>query len=159
MRKLSKKSIISIIFTVLSALFIGFIFLHSSMSAETSSEESSTVLTFFQNLLNSLGVTFELSSFIVRKAAHFLEFAFLGILITITFYSYVNRPFYNMLSVLFVCLATAVADETIQLFVPGRASMVQDVLLDFSGALAGTLITAFVIFIIIANRKNNKSIE
>ena len=37
-------------------------------------------------------------------------------------------------------------DETIQLYVPGRTSSVKDVLLDFSGVLAG-LFVAFLILL------------
>ena len=48
---------------------------------------------------------------------------------------------------MFCGLATAVCDETIQLNVEGRAGMITDVLLDFSGAIFGTLIMLFIFLI------------
>ncbi len=48
---------------------------------------------------------------------------------------------------MFCGLATAVCDETIQLNVEGRAGMITDVLLDFSGVIFGTLIMLFIFLI------------
>lgn len=52
-------------------------------------------------------------------------------------------------------LLTAVIDETIQLNVPGRAGMITDVWLDFSGVLTGAvlMLVAFVIYIRIRKNK------
>ena len=49
-------------------------------------------------------------------------------------------------------LLAAMADETIQLFSPGRASMVQDVWIDFAGVLAGLLL-----FRLVARRRHLNS--
>ena len=46
---------------------------------------------------------------------------------------------------LFFGLLTAVIDETIQLYVPGRSSSVKDVLLDFSGVLTGLFIALLIL--------------
>ena len=40
-------------------------------------------------------------------------------------------------------IAVALADETIQLYTPGRSSSVWDVWLDFSGVMAGILVGLF----------------
>jgi VanZ family protein len=48
----------------------------------------------------------------------------------------------------FVCLATAVIDEFIQYFSPGRSAEVRDVLLDFSGAFLGVLMVMLIISLI-----------
>ena len=41
------------------------------------------------------------------------------------------------LILLFLCLLTALTDETIQLFVPGRSGELRDVWIDFAGGVLG----------------------
>ena len=43
-----------------------------------------------------------------------------------------------------LCTLSAMADETVQLFVPGRSGQVTDVLLDSAGALAGIIFVLLV---------------
>ncbi len=55
-------------------------------------------------------------------------------------------------------LSTAVIDETIQLFVEGRAGMIKDVLLDFSGVVTGfaVMLAFYLIYIRIRKRKQGE---
>ncbi len=70
---------------------------------------------------------------LLRKAAHFTEFACLGMLLAWLF-SMLDKS----LALALLCAATVAGiDETIQYFVPDRSSGVMDVLLDSAGALAG----------------------
>lgn len=73
----------------------------------------------------------------VRKIAHFSEFAILGVLV------YINvKDFKNNKTILLSCLISliyAISDEIHQIFVPGRACTLIDVLIDFSGSLVGIL--------------------
>lgn len=156
MGRTKKNRIALIVFTAVTLLLIAFIFLHSSMNDDESNGESLAALSFLTVIFEKLGIPLELTNHTVRKAAHFLEFALLGVLVTLTLYTYIKKPLNNMTSVLFICLATAVCDETIQLYVPGRAGMVQDVLLDFFGSLIGVLIVSAILFTIIFAR-NKKS--
>lgn len=153
MRKTKKNIIFSVVLTAVTMLFIAFIFIHSSMTADESDSESLATLDVLLNIFKSLGISAELTNHIVRKAAHFCEFCLLGVLSTFTLFSYIKKPINNMTTVCFICLATAVADEAIQLFVPGRAGMVQDVILDFSGSLTGIVIVTAILLIIISLRK------
>ena len=57
------------------------------------------------------------------------------------------KPYKYYINVMFCGLATAVCDETIQLNVEGRAGMITDALLDFSGVIFGTLIMLFIFLI------------
>lgn len=138
-----------IIMFVLTACLIAFAFIHSSMPADVSGEESENVMFFLQNILKFLGFSTELTDHIVRKAAHFIEYAAIGSLLMCCAYSF-NRfkPYKYYVHMLFAGLATAVCDETIQLNVVGRSGQVVDVLLDFSGVIFGTLImlVAFTIY-------------
>ena len=75
----------------------------------------------------------------IRKLAHFLEFACLGLLWCKVFASFHISNRTSNGYILLICLLVAVVDEYIQLFSPGRDGKVMDVLLDFSGALCAWL--------------------
>ena len=70
---------------------------------------------------------------LLRKLAHFTEFACLGALFT-WLYSMLHKPVWLALISGFL---VASADETIQRFVPGRGPSVWDVMIDTSGVLLG----------------------
>lgn len=149
-----------LIMTAITVLFISFIFLHSSMTGDTSSNESSSVLVFVQSIINALCIPITLSELLIRKVAHFSEFAVLGVLVSTTFYIYdktLKKYIKRLLSVFFICLATAVTDETIQLFVPGRSGQVSDVLIDFSGAFTGVIIVSVILMIIYRKKTKNRN--
>ncbi len=143
-RKISAASVILLIIT---GLWIAFIWFHSAFNAETSGAESNFILDFLNNLLKSLGLSYEFTSHIIRKSAHFCEFAMLGFLSLWTARSFKKCIFKNLMPVGFVCLFTAVSDEYLQLYIPGRAGMVEDVVLDFCGALAGVLFLVLIVAI------------
>ncbi len=70
---------------------------------------------------------------LLRKAAHFTEFACLGALLAWLF-SMLDKP---VVLALLCAAAVAGIDETIQYFIPDRGPGIKDVLLDTAGALAG----------------------
>ena len=73
---------------------------------------------------------------LIRKVAHFTEFACLGGLFTWLF-SMLRRPAWLALGCGFLA---ACVDETIQIFVPDRGPAFTDVLIDTSGVLCGILL-------------------
>lgn len=76
---------------------------------------------------------------LLRKLAHFMEFASLGALFAWLFAMY-RKP----IPVALPCgFAVACIDETIQLFVPDRGPAVKDVLIDTSGVLLGIILLFF----------------
>lgn len=84
--------------------------------------------------------TFQAIHKVIRKGAHFLEFAVLAVLVFFLVKSY-NLPFKMcILIALGYCLLFAISDEIHQLFVEGRRGMVLDVVLDFCGSFVGVLI-------------------
>lgn len=151
-------SVFSIIMTVITAVFTGFIFFHSCLSADASDGESVALLNIINRFLNSMGIPLEFSNFIVRKLAHFSEFGILAVLLTVTFYSYGNSPFKKTPQILFVCLFCACVDETIQIFTPGRAALVTDVWVDFCGSVTAFIFTS-IVFAIIEKHKRKKFLE
>ena len=129
-----------IIVFVLTFSVIAFAFIHSSMPSEVSGDESESVMNVLQSILNFFGFKGELTDHLVRKLAHFTEYTAMGMLFVSCAYSFDRiRPYKYYSQILLSGLATAVCDETIQLNVPGRAGMVTDVLLDFSGVITGAL--------------------
>ncbi|MEE0913829.1 MAG: VanZ family protein [Ruminococcus sp.] len=134
-----------IIVFVLTFSVIAFAFIHSSMPSEVSGDESESVMNVLQSILNFFGFKGELTDHLVRKLAHFTEYTAMGMLFVSCAYSFDRiRPYKYYSQILLSGLATAVCDETIQLNVPGRAGMVTDVLLDFSGVITGALIMLLV---------------
>ena len=79
----------------------------------------------------------ELTHTLLRKAAHFSEFGLLGVLMGWMAVLKWRSPKFSLLG---LGLGTGCVDETIQLFVPGRASSILDVWIDFSGFAVGLLI-------------------
>lgn len=137
-----------VIIFILTAGMIAFAFIHSSMPADLSSEESESVMSVLQYILNFLGFSAELTDHIVRKAAHFAEYTAIGMLLVSCAYSFSRtKPYRYYSQILFAGLATAVIDETIQLNVAGRSGQITDVLLDFSGVITGAVIMLLVYMI------------
>lgn len=70
---------------------------------------------------------------LLRKLAHFTEFACLGAL-----FAWLLGMFRKPMLIALACgFSVACIDETIQYFVPGRGPAFKDVLIDTSGALLG----------------------
>lgn len=91
--------------------------------------------------------------FFLRKAAHASEFFILAVFISAAFYYNKKRGVRLGTAVLLLTLLTAVCDEFIQSFIPGRGSSVRDVVLDFMGALAGLFICLLLILLREKRRK------
>lgn len=76
---------------------------------------------------------------VIRKLAHFSEFALLSVSLCLCFTLFQIRFRHFAIYVMFFGLLTAVTDEFLQKFTPGRGSSVSDVLIDFSGVLCGMI--------------------
>lgn len=116
------------------------IFVNSSLPATESGKLSGFVAQFVAQLAQLLDITLKGDvEHTIRKLAHFLEFACLGLLWCKTFASFRVSNRTSTGYILLLCLLTAVTDEYIQLFSLGREGRVMDVLLDFSGAACAWL--------------------
>ena len=91
-------------------------------------------------LLTALNADPELLHILLRKLAHFLEFALLGVLWVPICAQRCSGMRSCVPHALLYCCLTAMADEGIQRFVPGRSGQWGDVLLDVLGAAAGIAI-------------------
>ena len=123
---------------------MGFIFCMSLNNAEESKALSDSLA---QRLINFLGIN--IPKVILRKGAHFVEFAGLGLCLCNALYA----SFGHRLTPVFALVGTviyAISDEVHQIFSEGRACRITDVLIDSAGALLGIII----VFIIIKERRN-----
>ncbi|SEI86450.1 VanZ like family protein [Propionispira arboris] len=125
---------------VLAAAATFMIFHYSSETSAVSTQTSQFVFNELNKIAHALGVSFDfLDGSPIRKDAHFTEYFLQGIFLCAAFSlcSLKRRTYLGY--VLFVCLFTAVCDEYLQLFSPGRSSEIADVLLDFKGSSSGIL--------------------
>lgn len=117
-----------------------FIWSRSLFSGPESSEQSAAVVAFVRPLFEQLGIADEtLMTFVVRKLAHFSEYFMLGVLLSFTASRRVAWP------QALLGAAVACADESIQLFVPGRSGQFSDVLIDSCGMLCGLAIATLIL--------------
>ncbi|MEG1887136.1 MAG: VanZ family protein, partial [Oscillospiraceae bacterium] len=99
--------------------------------------------------LQQVDIVISLNS-IIRSCAHFSIFGLLGVLVALAFLPYkLNSHMRNVIAAAF-CLFYAFSDEIHQLFVPGRAFQLFDILVDFCGSLCGI---AFIYIIYIIKKK------
>lgn len=77
--------------------------------------------------------------FYIRKAAHFSEYALLGVIAFLNSILYFTKTKTRFFTTLPFCLLYAATDEMHQLFTDGRCGSPVDVMIDFSGAVTGTV--------------------
>ena len=132
------------LYIVLTILLMGLIFFHSALPADLSQTESDFLSDFLVRLFHWEPDT---ASFVVRKAAHFLEYAILGILLTLIVNEVRGQ---NAIRWVVVVLPWAIGtfyaltDEFHQLFVEGRSCELRDIAIDSAGVLLGVMIVLIV---------------
>lgn len=136
-----RKTRVQFFLLLLLAATLCFIWGNSLVGREGSSSMSQTITLW----LNGIGIP--VSEHFVRKSAHFCEFGLLGCELAGLFLLHGGLRFQSLCNAAFAALLTAVTDETIQIFT-GRGPQVQDVVLDFSGAVTGILCLSLLIFLI-----------
>ena len=144
-------------------LLMGVIFLFSAGNGESSSGLSRTVTEWLivricpgygaMSAAEQAGA-FGLLHLIVRKAAHFSEYALLGAALRTFLWTFPLRlP--GLWALLSAALYAAL-DEWHQTFVSGRSGQPGDVLIDSAGALCGVFLAAAVASLILDGRKRKK---
>ncbi len=137
-----------IIFTFGLIACIVFIFSNSMKVGNVSEAASGRVLTFVKKVLLHLGMpgmANRVTMHIVRKLAHFCEYMLEGFLLMLCLRVYTRHFVKHMSWPILAGLLTALTDETIQIFSPGRSSQVTDVWIDFGGVMTGLLVGLFVL--------------
>lgn len=137
------------IIPVLAILWMMVIFMFSAQPADESTEtslfigqmvETVCVPGFVDFSSEEKRVMAENIDFFVRKTAHAAEYAVLGLLLSLSAGELLELSFFERQRIAYVFgTVYAATDEFHQLFVPGRAGMVRDVILDSAGVLVGVM--------------------
>ncbi len=136
-------------YAILCIIWMLVIFWFSAQVADDSQEMSD----FFVHLLDAVfsldimknEIIRDMTSFLVRKAAHMSEYAVLAILFGLTIREYKKEPW--LLLALAATAAYAATDEVHQLFVPGRSGQLKDVLIDTAGGALGLGLLALILYL------------
>ena len=102
----------------------------------------------FHNSLEAGALSSARSQAIIRKLAHFAEFTLEGFLLMLCLRVYTARFVRHISWPLLGGMSTALMDETIQRFIPGRSSQVTDVWIDMGGVVFGALVALVVLLIV-----------
>lgn len=140
--------------TLLSIIFICFIWGNSLLPGTESGKLSLNVLDFVNNFLRSIGINKEVSNYMIRKTAHFTEHMCLGACLLVTLRAYTKEILKYISNILFIGLFVPVVDEFIQLFIEGRGGEVKDIIIDFSGILTGIIISFIIVKLVDRKNKN-----
>lgn len=144
------------------------IFVNSSLQGGTSSGLSTSIISFIVKVLQIFGDNSSISNAIsivesdgfhllLRKTAHFVEFAILGMLYIMSlgiFKTIRNLNIKRFLIAIAMAVLYAITDEVHQLFVAGRVGAVGDILIDALGALFGA---GCIVVLLNLKRKNRKT--
>ena len=134
------------------------IFLFSAKPAVSSAESSRTIANAVLNIAENFmdpalwqedrDNVLDTVDHIVRKTAHFMEYAILASAIELHYWITKRKGIrFILLSILFSFLYAA-TDEFHQLFVPGRSGECKDVMIDTVGAATGAFLFYFLLILI-----------
>lgn len=122
---------------VLTALNLALIWGNSVLPGEVSMELSDGFLALMGQGVPAFA---RIGSILIRKLAHFSEFACLGLLLGWMFHGEAARGFRGFAVPALLGTLAACVDETIQRYVPGRESSLIDVWIDIGGVCTGILL-------------------
>ena len=136
-----------LIFTIALIACVVFIFRNSLQAGDLSSARSQSVMQMLNELLGRVGLG-PLSQHTVRKLAHFAEFTLEGFLLMLCLRVYTRHFVRHVSWPLLGGMTTALMDETIQRFIPGRSSQVTDVWIDMAGVVCGPFVALVLLLIV-----------
>ena len=130
------KEIISWILVVIWMIIIYYL---SSQSATVSSDVSFKITDVVYQLLNNVfnNIKVETLDSFIRNLAHFALYFVLGILLLNALYYNNLDKRNNVFIALLICASYSISDEIHQIFVPGRAFQISDIIIDILGSLTG----------------------
>ncbi len=137
-----KNAVKRYLFPALTVFLVLFIFSNSVKDAAASGAASGRLLSLILSVIPSLEGY--LDQFLLRKAAHFTEYAVLGFSLGLSFRVKISAWYREkvkgaLLSAGYVLLLVPFLDETIQLFSEGRSGAVRDMWIDLAGGALGFL--------------------
>ena len=142
----SIRSYVSVPWLVAMVAMIALIWGNSLVPGEGSSSISTAVMEAVRSFLDAISLPSAwVTNFLVRKTAHFTEYAVLGILTSQALDPRGSRLRCRWLLIAALLVLVPSLDETIQLSVAGRSGMATDVMLDCCGAAFGVAVRCAVL--------------
>ena len=153
--------------TLACAFVFAWIFSNSLKTGAESSAQSHAVTNAVQSVAQSVapsssvatakGKAYENLHNVIRKIAHFSEFALLGALLIWCYLSYTKDKAFCVLPFGLILL-TPIVDECLQTFTGGRGAELADVFLDTVGGFLGALVALLAVWAVrkILQRKKRK---
>lgn len=148
----NKKAVWRVVLAIAIIITLSFIWSSSLENSEESSDKSSAVVEVVKPIVDPQDkIEDDLFVSIVRKLAHFSEFALLGFEVYLFCKTFDKRkgtalPYFVIpIGSSFVC---AVTDELLQLTSEGRSCEFTDMMIDLAGIVAGVFISAVLYFAI-----------
>lgn len=135
---------------------LSFIWGNSLTSGEDSGAMSGTILAWINAFLHLSESGAETLHHLIRKMAHFTEFACLGLLLAWLFGMMGEEKGHLFCMPLLCGMAAACVDETIQVFVPDRGPSPIDIWIDTFGAATGIAIVLIGHYFICKKHMHNK---
>ena len=129
---------------------LSFIYINSLMPASASDEQSGAVFSWVSRLFPFL------THHLVRKLAHFSEYALLGVHFAALPLLVPRHAFPMLALALPAGPLFALADEGVQRLVPGRSGNLTDVFIDALGYACGIFVGFAVIFLITRIRRKHR---
>ena len=138
--------------TGLILLNLAFIWGNSLMNGTQSGNLSGGIMAWINSVLGLDEAGAQMLHLLIRKAAHFTEFACLGMLLA--WNCRMTGEKHGILFPALLAMAAALTDESIQMITPDRGPSLTDVWIDSFGALAGIMLLT-VGHHFITKRRNN----
>lgn len=133
----------TILFFILTIFWMVVVFSFSAETASESKQTSIAVLNQIADFLNINIIDTEFFEGLIRSCAHFALFAMGGVFAgTLAVFAV---PKYKLIATGLFGLGYAVLDEIHQIFVPGRAFEIKDIVVDVSGFLLGVVFVWLVV--------------
>src|SRR5690625_1822699 len=125
---------------IIGIIINSFIWINSLMPASISSSHSGLIVNILYPSFKKLNELDKFSKIII-KLTLFNEFMLLRIIFSLYYLNKGINKYY--LVTIIHGIIVAIIDETIQLFIPGRAGLITDVLIDTLGLIIGVIIILY----------------
>lgn len=153
---------IKVISCILTVALMALIFFFSSQTAEVSSKTSSGLTRKIAEFIVGITKSGDVEEIrhaihnLIRKTAHFTLFFLLSVSVANTLFQLFGTEKLKLFIFTSVfCLVYAITDEIHQMFVPGRAGMIKDVIIDLSGAVMGAGIFLLIRYLYKRRKEND----
>ncbi len=132
---------------LLCVIWLGVIFYNGTRPGEISQKTSkevikvaSAVMKIPKATLNTPSIKFSKVNYYVRKNAHFFQYFIFSLFLCDAVKELKLYKATEIFLLLFILLLFPVLDEFIQKFIPGRTSLIFDIIIDFSGGVLAMVI-------------------